>query len=56
MAAARPVHRLTQAEYLEIERHAEHKSEFRDGEMFAMFGGSIPHSLIACNLIRAIGD
>jgi Uma2 family endonuclease len=54
MAAAQPIHRLTQAEYLEIERRAEFKSEFRDGEMFAMSGGSRPHSRIACNLISAI--
>jgi hypothetical protein len=36
MAVADPVHRLTEAEYLEIERRAEFRSEFLDGEMFAM--------------------
>jgi len=56
MAVAHPVHRLTEAEYLEIERRAEFKSEFLDGEMFAMSGGTYSHSLIACNLIRAIGN
>ena len=30
--------RLTETEYLEIERGAEFKSEFFDGEMFAMAG------------------
>jgi Uma2 family endonuclease len=55
MAAAHPVHRLTEAEHLEIERRAEFKSEFLDGEMFAMSGGASSHSLIACNLIRDIG-
>jgi Uma2 family endonuclease len=54
MAVANPVHRLTEAEYLEIERGAEYKSEFLDGEMFAMSGGTLPHSLIACNLISAM--
>jgi Uma2 family endonuclease len=56
MAVAHPVHRLTEAEYLEIERRAEFKSEFYDGEMFAMAGGSRSHSLIKCNLIIAIGN
>jgi hypothetical protein len=31
MAVANPVHRLTEAEYLEIERRAEFKSEFLGG-------------------------
>jgi Uma2 family endonuclease len=56
MAVANPVHKLTEAEYLEIERRAEFKSEFLDGEMFAMAGGTGTHSLIKCNLIRAIGN
>jgi Uma2 family endonuclease len=52
MAIAKPTHRLSEAEYLEIERRAEIKSEFLDGEMFAMSGGTRGHSLIASNLIR----
>ena len=50
MGVPEPVHSLTEAEYLEIERRAEFKSEFFDGEMFAMAGGSPTHSLIATNL------
>src|SRR5262245_25021399 len=46
----RPSHRLTEAEYLEVERAAEFKSEFFEGEMFAMAGGTPQHSLIAINL------
>jgi Uma2 family endonuclease len=42
--------RLTEAEYLRIERAADFKSEFFDGEMFAMAGGSLEHSLIATNI------
>lgn len=42
--------RLTEAEYLQIERAAESKSEFYDGEMFGMAGGTPQHSLIATNL------
>jgi Uma2 family endonuclease len=43
--------RLSEAEYLEIERAAEFKSEFFDGEIFAMAAGTRAHSLIAANLI-----
>ena len=42
--------RLTEAEYLEIERAADFKSEFFGGEMFAMAGGTPQHSLIGTNL------
>ena len=56
MAVDHPVHRLTEAEYLEIERRAEFKSEFLDGEMFAMSGGTRSHSLIGSNTICAIGN
>ena len=44
------IYRLTEAEYLDLERKAEFKSEFFDGEMFAMADGSVLHSLIATNL------
>jgi Uma2 family endonuclease len=38
---------LTPEEYLEIERQAEVKSEYYQGEMFAMSGGVSAHNLIA---------
>jgi Uma2 family endonuclease len=38
---------LTEEEYLRIERQASAKSEFHDGEMFAMAGGSPNHALLA---------
>jgi Uma2 family endonuclease len=41
---------LTEEQYLEIERLAEFKSEFHDGRMFAMSGGSLNHSLIATRM------
>ena len=50
MALANPAPRLSEAEYLDIERKAEFKSEFYDGEMFAMSGGSAAHSLISLNV------
>jgi Uma2 family endonuclease len=48
--------RLTDAEYLAIERAAEFKSEFYAGEVFAMAGGSPAHNLIAANVIRELGS
>jgi Uma2 family endonuclease len=41
---------LTPEQYLEIERAAEYKSEYFNGEMFAMSGGSLDHSRIFHNL------
>jgi Uma2 family endonuclease len=49
MSLAESSRRLTETEYLEIERAAHFKSEFFDGEMFAMAGGTPLHSLIAVN-------
>ena len=43
------IHRLTADEYLALERVAESKSEFFEGEMIPMPGGSAVHSLIAMN-------
>ena len=50
-----PSYYLSPEEYLIIERQAEHKSEYVDGEMYAMAGGSERHNLIVANLIIAIG-
>jgi Uma2 family endonuclease len=49
MALPQTVRQLSEAEYLDIERAADSKSEFFDGEMFAMAGGTLRHSLIATN-------
>lgn len=43
-------HKLTAEEYLAIERKAETKSEFYDGEMFLMSGASREHNLITGNI------
>ena len=63
MAVPQTTRRLTEAEYLDLERRAEFKSEFFGGEMFpmvgglsAMAGGSPLHSLIATNLAREFGN
>jgi Uma2 family endonuclease len=45
-----PKRKLTEEQYLAIERAAEFKSEYYDGEMFAMAGASYPHNRIKDNL------
>jgi Uma2 family endonuclease len=47
--------RLTPEQYLVLERQAECKSEYFDGEIFAMAGGSREHNLIVGNVIRELG-
>ena len=53
--ASLPTPRLTEEQYLHIERLAETKSEFHDGQMFAMSGGSLNHSFIAAGMIALLG-
>lgn len=48
--AANPVTKLTEQQYLEIERAAEFKHEFLDGEMIAMSGASMRHAIISGNI------
>jgi len=50
MSVAESARRFTETEYLELERRAEFKSEFFEGEVFAMSGGTPLHSQIATNL------
>jgi Uma2 family endonuclease len=51
-----PKRNLTPDEYLAKERKAEFKSEYYDGEMFAMSGASREHNLIAGNVNREAGN
>ena len=51
MSVQRQAKRLSEIEYLALERRASSKSEFFNGEVWAMAGGSPMHSLIAANLI-----
>ncbi len=46
--------RWTWDEYLAHERKAETKSEFLDGEIFAMSGASRKHNLAAWNIVSAL--
>jgi Uma2 family endonuclease len=45
---------LTPEQYLEIERPAERKSEYYNGEMFAMAGAKRAHNLLVTNLLAGL--
>jgi Uma2 family endonuclease len=45
---------LTPAEYLALERAAERRSEYRDGEMVLMPGASRYHNLIVTNVVSEL--
>ena len=57
--ATRPVPYLTPEEYLELERRAERKHEYLDGQMYelwAMSEASPNHALIVANVVVALGS
>jgi Uma2 family endonuclease len=45
---------ISPEEYLRLERQAEYKSEYLNGEIFAMTGASRKHNLITINLSREL--
>lgn len=47
--------RYSPADYLALERAADSKHEFFDGEIFAMSGGSLYHGQLAGNIITELG-
>lgn len=47
-------HRYTPAEYLALERAAEVKSEYINGEIFLMSGASCRHNVIVTNIVREL--
>jgi Uma2 family endonuclease len=49
--ASNPLSKLTEEQYLTIEREAEFRSEFLNGEMFAMSGGSLNHAGLQANIL-----
>lgn len=51
MGIPKAVHRFSVEEYYDREEDEVYKSEFYDGEIFAMAGGTAEHSLIAASLI-----
>ncbi|MCK5719420.1 MAG: Uma2 family endonuclease [Thiomargarita sp.] len=54
MLAQAQVSYITPEEYLILERDAEYKSEYIDGEIFAMSGASIAHNQITANVLAEI--
>src|SRR4051794_3892030 len=53
--AAHPNPSLTEAEYLALERKATFKSEYYQGEIFAMAGAKRNHNAIVANLVINLG-
>ena len=51
-----PQMRLSPQEYVELERELGAKHEYRDGQMFAMAGGSAAHALLQSNLAIEVGS
>ncbi len=54
MAVPQPVKRYTPQEYYALERDAAYKSDYYQGEIFNMSGGTANHSLISVNLGREV--
>jgi Uma2 family endonuclease len=50
MSQPKQLQRYTPDEYYRLEAQADHRSEFYDGEIFAMAGGSARHSRICGNI------
>lgn len=46
---------VTPEEYLTFERQAEYKSEYMDGQVYAMSGASLRHNTIVANIIAELG-
>jgi Uma2 family endonuclease len=53
--ASNPVTKVTEEQYLAMDRAAEVRSEFMDGEMWAMSGGSMRHAGLQANIIIELG-
>lgn len=54
--SAADIPRISLSEFLELEANATHKSEYWDGQVFAMAGGTYDHALIAANIVRSFGN
>ena len=53
--ATPPKRYYTPEEYLALERQAARKSEYLDGQIYAMAGASAAHTLITANMVRESG-
>jgi Uma2 family endonuclease len=56
VVASSPSTKVTAEEYLALDRAAEFRSEFIDGEIIAMSGGSMRHSGVKINLVGEVRD
>lgn len=56
MLAESKIKRFTPEEYLALEDAAEFRSEYENGEIVAMAGGSWNHAQIASNAVRVVGN
>lgn len=54
--STRPIIRLTQAEYLQLDRQSELRHEFLAGEVFVMTVASRNHNLITVNVAAALSE
>lgn len=54
MSAVPKSMRHSAGEYLALERAADHKSEFHDGQIYAMGGASRKHNLVSGNVFREL--
>lgn len=53
---AQPQRKISPEEYLELEREADYKSEYYQGEVFAMAGAGRNHNRITENLSISVGS
>jgi Uma2 family endonuclease len=56
VSASAALPRITEAEYLAMERASATKHEYWDGEVFAMAGASFVHNQLVGNLTRVLGN
>ena len=52
--ATHPLPKISQAEYLDRERSAQHRSEYIFGQMYAMAGASLRHNRINRNVLASL--
>jgi len=53
--STQPKPRITLEQYFELERHSEIRHEYLEGEIYAMSGATLRHSVISNNIIRDLG-
>jgi len=55
MSPAKPITTFTVDQYLAMERAADERHEYLDGEVFAMAGEATPYGFISTNLVISLG-